>query len=60
MIYESKNPMAPLPLWALSKIIVGDSEKFLSKLLDNSIDLIFTSPPYNFGLEYKDHRDGIE
>ena len=35
-----------------NKIICGDSQQILSKLPDNCIDLIFTSPPYNFGLDY--------
>ena len=43
----------------VNKIIVGDSEKVLKKLPDNCIDLIFTSPPYNFGLEYENHRDEL-
>jgi len=43
----------------INKIIVGDSEEILKKLPDNSIDLIFTSPPYNFGLDYENHKDGI-
>lgn len=36
-----------------NKIICGDSLKELNKLPDNCIDLIFTSPPYNFGLDYE-------
>ena len=43
----------------LNKIIVGDSEQVLKKFPDNCIDLIFTSPPYNFGLDYEDHKDGV-
>jgi DNA modification methylase len=43
----------------INKIIVGDSEEVLKKLPDNCIDLVFTSPPYNFGLEYENHKDGI-
>lgn len=43
----------------VNKIIVGDSEQILKKLPDNCIDLIFTSPPYNFGLAYENHKDGI-
>ncbi len=43
-----------------NKIISGDSEKILKKLPDNCIDLIFTSPPYNFGLDYENHKDGID
>jgi len=40
-----------------NKIICGDSEKILSKLPDNCVDLVFTSPPYNFGLEYHKQDD---
>ncbi len=43
-----------------NRIIVGDSEDILKKLPDNSVDLIFTSPPYNFGLDYESHEDGID
>jgi len=37
-----------------NKIICGDSEEVLRKIPTNSVDIIITSPPYNFGLEYKD------
>ncbi|MDD3840858.1 MAG: site-specific DNA-methyltransferase [Clostridia bacterium] len=40
-----------------NKIICGDSESELKKLPDNCIDLIFTSPPYNFGLDYTGQDD---
>ncbi|MGC8880879.1 MAG: DNA-methyltransferase, partial [Minisyncoccia bacterium] len=43
----------------LNKIIVGDSEQVLKEFPDNCIDLIFTSPPYNFGLDYENHKDGV-
>lgn len=48
-----------LPEEFKNKIIVGDSEAELKKLPSNSIDLIFTSPPYNFGLGYDTSEDGI-
>ncbi|ACL69269.1 DNA-methyltransferase [Halothermothrix orenii] len=48
----------PLPEKYINKIICGDSEQILKEIPDNSIDLILTSPPYNFGLDYKDSRDG--
>ncbi|MFG1460565.1 MAG: DNA methyltransferase [Thermoplasmataceae archaeon] len=48
-----------IPKDLLDKIVVGDSELLLKQLPDNSIDLIFTSPPYNFGLDYSEHKDGI-
>ena len=41
----------------LDKIICGDSEQILKELPDNCIDLILTSPPYNFGLEYDNNDD---
>ncbi len=41
----------------VDKIICGDSEKVLSELPDNCIDMVFTSPPYNFGLDYNQSND---
>lgn len=45
----------------VNRIICGDSEIVLNDIPDNSIDIIITSPPYNFGLEYKgdENRDAI-
>jgi len=40
-----------------NKIICGDSLDILRRLPDNCIDLIFTSPPYNFGLDYENNQD---
>ncbi|MBP9561761.1 MAG: site-specific DNA-methyltransferase [Syntrophorhabdaceae bacterium] len=45
------------PEESVDKIIAGDSEVILKNIPDNSIDLIFTSPPYNFGLEYESNED---
>jgi len=47
----------PLPENLTNKIICGDSLEVLRTIPDNSIDLIFTSPPYNFGLEYDSQDD---
>lgn len=46
-----------LPKEYLDKITCADSEEILKKLPDNCIDLVFTSPPYNFGLEYSSTND---
>jgi len=46
-----------LPSEYENKIICADSKEFLKKLPDNCIDIIFTSPPYNFGLDYDNHND---
>ena len=40
-----------------NKIICGDSQNILAKLPDNCIDLVITSPPYNFGLDYASTAD---
>ena len=36
----------------VNKVICGDAERTLSLLPDESIDLVITSPPYNFGHSY--------
>lgn len=46
-----------LPQEYENKIVCADSLEHLKTLPDNCIDLIFTSPPYNFGLEYEDDQD---
>lgn len=46
-----------LPPDFINRIVCADSEEFLKRVPDNSIDLVFTSPPYNFGLEYTAHPD---
>jgi DNA modification methylase len=43
----------------INKIICGDSEEILKKIPSNSVDLVFTSPPYNFGLDYNTSEDGV-
>jgi len=48
-----------IPEQFINKIIAGDSEKILKQFPENCVDLIFTSPPYNFGLEYENHKDGM-
>ena len=42
-----------------NKIVVGDAEETLQELPDNCVDLIFTSPPYNFGLDYGGNNDDM-
>ena len=39
------------------EIICGDSADVLKNLPDNCVDLVFTSPPYNFGLNYSSNDD---
>lgn len=46
-----------LPNDFLNQILTGDSLDVLRLLPDNCVDLIFTSPPYNFGIEYPENDD---
>lgn len=46
-----------LPQQFRDQIICGNSLEVLGAFPDNSIDLVFTSPPYNFGLEYDSQND---
>ena len=46
-----------LPEKYKDKIITDDSEAVLKNIPDNCIDLVFTSPPYNFGLDYAENQD---
>ncbi|MDE0094436.1 MAG: site-specific DNA-methyltransferase [Gammaproteobacteria bacterium] len=52
-ITESKSLSVDLT----DKIICGDSEIVMQDFPENCVDLIFTSPPYNFGLEYDSQND---
>ena len=38
-------------------VLCEDSEKALKQLPDNCVDAVFTSPPYNFGLDYDNSGD---
>ena len=46
-----------LPENFCNQVLCGDSEDLLKGLPDNCIDLVFTSPPYNFGLDYDGGED---
>ena len=41
-------------------IITGDSRVVLSQMPPNCVDLVITSPPYNFGLGYDLTEDGVD
>ncbi len=61
--YAQKNNFSkvntPLPEKYENLVICRDSEEVLRQLPDNCIDLIITSPPYNFGLGYDTSKDGV-
>jgi DNA modification methylase len=58
--HKFKKDKNELPHEFENKIICGDSEEVLKKLPDNCVDLILTSPPYNFGLSYENHNDVVK
>lgn len=51
--HEFDRANTSLPDHFTDRIVCGDSEDVLKQLPDNCIDLVFTSPPYNFGLDYQ-------
>ena len=56
--FSKKNTSLPEKFENL--ITCKDSEEFLKELPDNCIDLVITSPPYNFGFGYDTSKDGID
>ncbi|MDO8873668.1 MAG: site-specific DNA-methyltransferase [Methanoregula sp.] len=56
--FSKKNTI--LPEQFENNIICRDSEEVLKELPDNCIDLVITSPPYNFGLGYDTSKDEID
>ncbi|MCC7519073.1 MAG: site-specific DNA-methyltransferase [Verrucomicrobiae bacterium] len=53
--YPTEN--TELPASCVNRILCADSETALKELPANCVDLVFTSPPYNFGLDYNDSPD---
>ncbi len=49
---EFSKEVNTLPDEFLDKIIQGDSLEVLKRIPDNCIDLVVTSPPYNFSMDY--------
>lgn len=43
----------------INRIICGDALEILTNIPNDSIDLVITSPPYNFGMPYDNHIDDI-
>lgn len=50
----------PTPKSFKNSILCGDSEDVLKGMPDNCIDMVFTSPPYNFGLDYEGSNDAYD
>lgn len=55
--FDKKNNS--LDLDRLNKIVHSDSLRYLQTLPDNCIDMVFTSPPYNFDMDYDEHQDSM-
>ena len=53
--YSATNNVPPPEF--IDKVFTADAEQLLRQLPDNCVDLVFTSPPYNFGLDYGNSGD---
>ena len=54
---KEKEKENALPPAYENKVVCGDSLNILKELPDNCIDIMLTSPPYNFGLAYRESDD---
>lgn len=43
----------------INNVICGDCIESMKLIPNNSVDIVFTSPPYNVGLNYSDYNDSI-
>ncbi|MCD4745426.1 MAG: hypothetical protein K8R58_03920 [Bacteroidales bacterium] len=41
----------------INKVYLGDCINLMSQIVDKSIDLIFSDPPFNIGLKYENYSD---
>ena len=41
----------------MNQIICNDALSALKSIDDNSVDIVLTSPPYNFDMQYDEHDD---
>ena len=41
------------------KIHTGDCLKSMCAIVDESVDLVVTSPPYNLGITYRNYEDRL-
>jgi DNA modification methylase len=44
----------------VDKIICGDAVEEIQKIGSQTVDLVITSPPYNYGMDYDEHEDEID
>jgi len=49
-----------LPKDLVNRVLQGDCLEWLSKIPDNTIDFVFTDPPYNLGKKYVGYNDDLE
>jgi site-specific DNA-methyltransferase (adenine-specific) len=54
------NDVSVLPDHLVNQLIHGDCLTELRKLPDNSIDFVFTDPPYNLKKKYRSYSDDLE
>lgn len=57
---EQKVSENDLPLNFTDRLINGDCLEQLKEIPDNSVDFVFTDPPYNLGKKYSGYTDDLE
>lgn len=55
--YQREGSLSIKNILPLDSIICADALKTLKKMSNHSVDIIITSPPYNFGLNYSKDDD---
>jgi site-specific DNA-methyltransferase (adenine-specific) len=56
--HTPRSMESPALLPFINRIICGDAREILTRIPDQSIDLVITSPPYNFGHTYAQDPHG--
>ena len=55
-----KNAENQLPPNFINQVLSGDCLEWLHKIPDDTIDFVFTDPPYNLGKKYIDYTDDLQ
>jgi len=55
-----KDTESELPADLINQVLHGDCLEWLRKIPDNTVDFIFTDPPYNLGKKYIGYTDDLE
>ena len=57
---RADTPECKLPTHLVNQVLHGDCLEWLREIPDDSIDFVFTDPPYNLGKKYAGYLDDLE